>query len=146
MTELKDKVYFNIGESFYNLKDYQNALNSYQVLIDGYPDSPLADQALFKIGLSLFQEKSYKEAIHYWKWILSGHPDFSRRDEVIYWIGEANLLLKNYAEATSYFRELANNGESGGRRLHTLVSWLKPTQSMISFPSLPSSWQKPTLT
>ena len=120
MTELKDKVYFNIGESFYNLKDYRNALNSYQVLIDGYTDSPLVGQALFKIGLSLFQEKSYKKAIHYWKGILSGYPNFSQRDEVIYWIGEANLLLRNYAEATGYFRELVNNGFYYGKALNSL--------------------------
>ncbi len=47
----KDAVYFNLGTSYFNLKEYGKALKSFQVVVDSFPSSPYSANAQHNVGV-----------------------------------------------------------------------------------------------
>jgi len=47
----KDAVYFNLGSSYFNLKEYGKALNSFQIVVDSFPASQYLSNARHNIDV-----------------------------------------------------------------------------------------------
>ncbi|MGE3454134.1 MAG: tetratricopeptide repeat protein [Kofleriaceae bacterium] len=59
-----DAQYFR-GQSYTNMKDWDQAIASYQALVDKYPDSPFSDDGLYFAALAAQQLKNCTEARAY---------------------------------------------------------------------------------
>jgi tol-pal system protein YbgF len=68
-----DAQYFR-GQSYTNLKDWDNAIAQYQQLVQKYPDSDLADDGLYFAGIAAQQLKNCTEARTYLGLIKTKYP------------------------------------------------------------------------
>jgi len=59
---LRVEIMFNLGESFFSLEQFPQAIEIYQRLVDGYPANELSGQALIRMGESYFNQGSYLKA------------------------------------------------------------------------------------
>jgi tol-pal system protein YbgF len=74
---LVPNVFYWRGESFYAEKDYENAILSFQDVIDKYPGGDKAPDAMFKQGLSFLALKDRKNARIVFELVQSKYPKTS---------------------------------------------------------------------
>ncbi|HVA54352.1 MAG TPA: tol-pal system protein YbgF [Gammaproteobacteria bacterium] len=68
---------FWMGESHYQMSDFQGALVNYQAVIQGYPNSNKAPAALLKIGYSQYEMRKYKAARKALESVIKQYPGTS---------------------------------------------------------------------
>ncbi|MGE5189358.1 MAG: tol-pal system protein YbgF, partial [Gemmatimonadota bacterium] len=71
---LMQNVYYWKGETFYAEKDFENAILSFQDVIDRFPDGDKAPDAMFKQGLSFQALKDAKNARIVLELLLTKYP------------------------------------------------------------------------
>jgi tol-pal system protein YbgF len=72
--KLVPNVFYWRGESFYAEKDYENAILSFQDVIDKYPGGDKAPDAMLKQGLSFLALKDRKNARILFELVQSKYP------------------------------------------------------------------------
>lgn len=72
--KLLPNVFYWKGETFYAEKDYENAILSYQDVIDKYPGGDKAPDAMYKQGLSFLALKDRKNARILFELVQSKYP------------------------------------------------------------------------
>jgi len=75
--KLLPNVFYWKGETFYAEKDYENAILSYQDVIDKYPGGDKAPDAMYKQGLSFLGLKDRKNARILFEMLQSKYPKSS---------------------------------------------------------------------
>ena len=75
--KLLPNVFYWKGETFYAEKDYENAILSYQDVIDKYPGGDKAPDAMYKQGLSFLALKDRKNARILFELVQSKYPKSS---------------------------------------------------------------------
>ena len=75
--KLLPNVYYWKGESFYAEKDYENAILSFQDVVDRYPAGDKAPDAMYKQGLSFLALKDPKNARILFELVQSKYPKSS---------------------------------------------------------------------
>ena len=75
--KLLPNVYYWRGETFYVEKDYENAILSFQDVIDKYPGGDKAPDAMYKQGLSFLALKDRKNARILFEMVQSKYPKSS---------------------------------------------------------------------
>ncbi|MCL1925824.1 MAG: tol-pal system protein YbgF [Syntrophorhabdaceae bacterium] len=65
------------GESYYSEKDYENAILSFQDVVDKYPDADKASDAIYKQGLSFMSLKDGKNAKILFNLVVTKYPNSS---------------------------------------------------------------------
>jgi len=63
------------GESYYSEKDYENAILSFQDVVDKYPDTDKAPDAIYKQGLSFMSLKDGKNAKILFNLVTTKYPN-----------------------------------------------------------------------
>jgi tol-pal system protein YbgF len=71
---LMPNVYYWRGESFYAERDFENAILSFQDVVDRYPDGDKAPDAMYKQGLAFLALKDTKNARFLFELIQSRYP------------------------------------------------------------------------
>ncbi len=75
--KLLPNVFYWKGESFYAEKDYENAILSFQDVVDRYPAGDKAPEAMYKQGLSFLALKDPKNARILFELVQSKYPKSS---------------------------------------------------------------------
>ncbi len=78
--------YYQQGQYNFADHEYNEAIESYQLLIDHFPFSPYAEDAELKIGLAYYEMKDYPEAISSLDDFQRMHPTSKELDLVSYYI------------------------------------------------------------
>jgi tol-pal system protein YbgF len=78
---LMPNVYYWRGESFYAEKDFENAILSFQDVVDRYPEGDKAPDAMYKQGLSFLALKDKKNARFLFELIQSRYPKSPSADK-----------------------------------------------------------------
>ncbi len=93
-----EEVWFRLGEYFYDMDEYDNAINAYNKVAKN-KKSPLYDKAIYKIAWTYFQKDNYDLAIENFVKLLrlfyakdSQITDSSMREEVI------RYIVKSFSE------------------------------------------------
>lgn len=63
-----------IGENYYDLRDYRNAINYFQKVLAN-PGIEKDDSALIKIGVIYFEEQKFEEALKYFQRVINEYPN-----------------------------------------------------------------------
>lgn len=103
-----DQDYFDSADKSWNEGKYEEAINSYNTLVEEYPDSKNAPLALFKIG-NLYQSRIIKtlpprqnslKAVEAYTNLYEKYPQSEEAPKALFMIGyiQANELFQ-YAEA-----------------------------------------------
>jgi len=108
---------------------YLDAINSFSILIEKYPDSDLADDALFNIGLCYFKMKQFEQSIEVFNQVIINYPDAT-----ISSIENANEFGKTAAKCHYGIFQcylLLNKEEDAIKELEKLKSFNKSTYVIL---------------
>ncbi len=95
-----DKFLFDGGVIYYNMEDYNNAIITFQQLINDYPDSEYADDAQYYIGY--INEKKlgyYIQALLEYQKLIDNYPDSEFIDDAYLGIGNCYYITYDYYHA-----------------------------------------------
>jgi len=77
LDELSGQAQFYLGEMAYRQQNYQDAVKSYNAVLEGFPGSPKAPAAQLRKGLALLQMNKKDAGIHELRALIQRHPQSS---------------------------------------------------------------------
>lgn len=102
------------GDIYFDRKNYKRAVESYDKVLDEYPDSPESDYAQYQIGNIFFATGRYEEAALAYQTELTNFPKTILREETLFRLGMACFKKQDYEHAVSVFKSLSTEFPAGG--------------------------------
>lgn len=99
------KASFFLGEAYYNLKRYKDAVKYYTIVIDNAKDGQFYEKALYGRGWANFFLKNYEDEIKDFLTLIEVFKDSSFKNIVYYKLGEAYYLRGDYLSAINYLEQ-----------------------------------------
>lgn len=103
---IRERAQYQIGESYYNLRDYKRAIEAYQQLQALYPTSFLADDAQFAIASAYQLTGDLKSANEAFKELTERYPESDLAPDTLRTIGVNLFDQKQYQQAIAQFQEV----------------------------------------
>jgi tetratricopeptide (TPR) repeat protein len=105
---LAEHVHYNIAWSHLNNTDYANALSSFNLLIQRYPESQFLEESLFLMGKIQFLAANNNESRLKLKNFIKEYSESQYREEAIYLIAQIDLEEQQWIDSIIYFERLIN--------------------------------------
>jgi len=102
-TQWADKAQYQIGETFFQSKEYPLASEALENLLSQYPESGLREEALYLLACSDFQQGRYDTAEMKFQNLLKDFPETPLALYSNYLIGEISFKQKNFAKALASY-------------------------------------------
>jgi len=135
--ELAAHAQLLLGDSYFFMKEYEQAIPSYKEFLNIYPDSSDAKRAMYRLALSYYNQvdtvdrdlENAEQALKIFEQLKVKYPDFAKENKVDKKIVVLKDLLaeKELYVARFYFR--IKKPESAIKRLEYLVKNFKGTKS-----------------
>jgi tol-pal system protein YbgF len=93
---------WKLGTAAFEAARYNDALEIYKRLVQGFPTHARADDAQYFRGQSYTNLKDYDNAIAQYQTLVQKYPDSDLADDGLYFAGLAAQSLKNCTEARTY--------------------------------------------
>ena len=105
-----DKYLFDGGVIYYNMEDYNNAITTFQQLINDYPDSEYADEAQYYIG-SINEKKLgyYIQALLEYQKLIDNYPNSEYADDAQLGTGNCYYATKDYSHAIEAYQKVIDD-------------------------------------
>ena len=97
---------YQMVQTNYQLKRFEQAIHEAQTLIDEYPNSVYETAAYYDIAWSYFELEQFRSAIENFREVLILSPSGSRSDRALLQIGDSFDRLGEYEEALDYLGRL----------------------------------------
>jgi tetratricopeptide (TPR) repeat protein len=97
-TELKDALYFWMGEVHFKGDNFEKAAALYQKLIDNFPQSSFVPAAYYSLGWSFAQLGKFSQARLTFKSLIEKFPREPQSKDAVFKLIECLYNLKEYAE------------------------------------------------
>jgi len=110
---------FGLGESFYHVKNFEEAERLLKAFVQRYPEDRRAYQAYFLIGDIMLGQKEYEKAMAAFNLAMQKDRDGSYKIDILFAMGETYLKLGDNKQAASAF-ENALKISPKGRDDHSL--------------------------
>ncbi|MCJ7790715.1 MAG: tetratricopeptide repeat protein [Candidatus Atribacteria bacterium] len=110
VSAVNDKFLFDGGVIYYNMEDYNNAIITFQQLINDYPDSGYADDAQYYIGY--INEKKlgyYIQALLEYQKLIDNYPNSEFADDAQLGTGNCYYVTKDYSHAIEAYQKLIDD-------------------------------------
>jgi len=101
-----DKAQSQIGEAFYQSKQFTLSSESFQRLLMKYPESPLRVEAIYRLASADFQNEVYGDAVLKFDKIIQNNPEHEFYYPSLYLQAETSLRQRDWALALKKFSEL----------------------------------------
>jgi outer membrane protein assembly factor BamD len=85
--QMSPKAIYDLGEEKYTHKNYSDAIEAYEALIDHYPFSVYVTQAELKIADAYYAKRRYAEAATAYEDFLEKHPTNDSVPHVLHYLG-----------------------------------------------------------
>jgi outer membrane protein assembly factor BamD len=131
------KAQLYLGNSYFNSKNYLEAIPSYKQFLDFYPDAPEAPEVLFKLGVSYYKEvntfdreqQTTLDAIDTFNKLKTQYPSYADSKNVDKYIKQLNekLAQKELYVAEFYFR--TNKEKAAEKRLKHIIENYENTEA-----------------
>ncbi len=102
-----------IGELYFLMKDYKQAIPVFEQLQKQYPDTDYATRALYWKARALLENAQYQDSITDFERYLRQNPLSDKADEINLFIGNNYVGLKDYDAALVAFQKVVNNYKTG---------------------------------
>lgn len=99
----------NLYEAAFNLlkqSRYEDSIQSFQQLVDTWPNSQLADDAYFWMSEARYVNREFEYALSGFRTVVSQFPDSQRVPEALLKIGYIQYDMGTYEEAADTFRDI----------------------------------------
>ena len=107
--ELAPLAQFGIGQTYFAEAKYDDAIESYQQVIDTYPDSTMAQEAHFTIGWAYEKLKKYDEAIIQVEGAIEKYPHHANTANMQFYVGQIYYAKEDTDGAINAYRKVADN-------------------------------------
>ncbi|MGE0267212.1 MAG: tetratricopeptide repeat protein [Candidatus Omnitrophota bacterium] len=108
--DLNSESLYILGLSQFNLKEYENAIETFKKIIKNYPlKKDILRTAEIGIAKSFYENKQTEEAIKYFKQIIVKYPDSEETQESLIWLGDHFLEQAQYQTAIDYYQQFVNS-------------------------------------
>ncbi|MFC1501334.1 tetratricopeptide repeat protein [Elusimicrobiota bacterium] len=94
---------FEMGNIFYNKKQYMEALETFEKFVVDYPDSILVPDAIFSAGRSYYKLQYYTKAIETWEQLVAKYPDHKKAKESIKLVADTYFRAQKYPLAVKTY-------------------------------------------
>ena len=101
----KDKAYDQRGKYLFLNRRYTEAIETFQHLIDTYPESPKIGEAHFWIGECYYQVDDTEKARRYFEITFEKYPSSLYADYAIYSLGWLSYKKRDFPKAIEYFKQ-----------------------------------------
>ena len=101
---LMPEAYFNMADAFQRLNRKQEAAETYETLINDFPDSDRTATALAELGRLQYELGNYSESIRRFEQLAESDSRFEQ--EAFLGIGNANLAMQNNTAARQNFERV----------------------------------------
>ncbi len=101
---LMPEAYFNMADAFQRLNRKQEAIETYETLINDFPDSDRKATSLAELGRLLYEEANYSESVRRFEQLAEHDSRFEQ--EAFLGIGNANLAMQNNTVARQNFERV----------------------------------------
>lgn len=109
-SELGPESLYILGLSQFNLKEYENAIESFKKIIKNYPfKKDILRTAEIGIAKSFYENKQIEEAIKHFNQIIVKYPDSEETQESLIWLGDHYLEDGQYQKAIDYYQQFVNS-------------------------------------
>jgi len=95
-----------IGDIYFDRKEYQKALESYDIVLVKYPDSLWSDYAQYQVGNISLATAKYDRAILAYQNVLFNFPDTRFKEEVFFQLGSAYFKIGDFERSAAEFEKL----------------------------------------
>jgi tetratricopeptide (TPR) repeat protein len=92
---------FKTGDAYYRLEYYAQAIETWQFLVQQFPESGLAPEALFRTGDTYFQANHFAEAIIALQQLRQNYPDHSLADKSMLKLAQCKFNAGRFEEAVA---------------------------------------------
>ena len=113
-TYLKEKVFFEIADCYYELaekgdtKKYEDALSRYKTAMLNFPASKNLSHALFRIAESCRKRELFSEAITRYSSLIKKHPESEQKIDARFWKAECLYQTNKYKSALKEFEKFVD--------------------------------------
>ena len=107
--ELSPLAQFGVAQTYFAEANYENAIDEYKKVIDGYSATESAEDAQFYIGWSYQRLEKYDEAILQLEEAIELFPHNENAPNSQFFIGQIYYAKKDYQGATEAYRKVADN-------------------------------------
>ncbi|MBN1898572.1 MAG: tetratricopeptide repeat protein [Spirochaetes bacterium] len=116
---------FYQGHAYYDLGDYNNALNKYQEYYDRYSKKYFADLALLNVGRCNEQLNNFQGAVQAYQKIIHEYPKGTAKAEALFQLGKIHELSNAINQAFQYYNQLINE--------HPQSPWAREARMRVLF-------------
>ncbi|MBI5239171.1 MAG: tetratricopeptide repeat protein [Elusimicrobia bacterium] len=102
-------VRFNIAQSLFNQKSYDDAYQLFVKFAEGSPKAPEAPVALYRAGLCLYHQRYYTQAIEEWRKLQARYPQAKETVLAVGQIADTLFRAQKYAESIAAYRDIIAN-------------------------------------
>jgi len=102
--DFKDATLYWLGETYFKGADYKQARNTYQQLIDVYPDSQYLPQAYYSLAWTYYEEGNYEQARTRFVQLMKNFPEHALVEDALFKLAECEYNLGRADMASQYFR------------------------------------------
>ncbi|MCP4482019.1 MAG: tetratricopeptide repeat protein [bacterium] len=104
--DLKFSNYYELGNIYFNTKDYMKAIENYEYYLEEAGDTLLSPTVLFRLGSCYYREEYYSVAIDKWQELVDKYSKDEKALEAIYKIADTYYKSGIYDKAIASYREL----------------------------------------
>lgn len=108
-TALTAAVMLEIGNVFFNAKDYENAASSYRSFQQIDAKHPQMAFALYQEGLSLHRAEYYSDATAAWAKLVKNYPKDAKAPDALFRKAKTHFDLGQYPEAVKDYEQLVKS-------------------------------------
>lgn len=119
--EIKSKCSISIGDAYFELKNYEIAIESYRKVLEFLIKSSVSDRTLFQIGRSQFYLFRFDEAIDSFMRVVNDYPETELKDSVQYAIGWTHFSAGDNKKALEVFERLITDYPQSDTREYALL-------------------------
>ena len=107
--QLAPLAQFGIGQTYFAEANYDEAIDSYQQVIDKFPDTTMAQDAHFNIGWAYEKLKKYDEAIIQLEGAIEKYPRNANTSNMQFYVGQIYYAKDDTDGAINAYRKVADN-------------------------------------
>ncbi|MBU0900094.1 tetratricopeptide repeat protein [bacterium] len=105
-SSFSDYALYHMGECYFELKEYQKALEGFKELTTKYPQTFLKSKALYRIAQNSFMLEDYLSAIKEYQEFIRWFPADEKKLKTLYQIALSYQNLGNWQEAFLRYQEI----------------------------------------
>ncbi|MCX5699039.1 MAG: tetratricopeptide repeat protein [Candidatus Omnitrophica bacterium] len=125
---LKDALYFWMGEVHFKGSNFEKAAAFYQKLIDNFPQSSFVPAAYYSLGWSFSQASKFNQAIQAFKSLIEKFPHEPQTKDASFKLIECLYNLKDYSELKARVKPVFKLYSNDALRLPYLYFYLAESE------------------